>query len=168
MSGSTHVCVRSRVCPHSWTGWEPGDQASLICHTLNPICLGQFGGPSACLCTPPICTCHQHPRWGATSWVLQSLSISAETQVGGVTCLSSRPRELQTDAPPSRSEPGREEAPLRLGRCRGTRHSGLRDAGRGAQVRLSRGSPRPGPSCDFRGTTSTACRVVTPLWEAWL
>ena len=35
----------------------------------------------------------------------------------------------------------------------------------GAQLRLSWGSPRPGLSCDFRGTTGTTCHVVTPQRE---
>ena len=51
VTGSAHMCVCD-VCvhAHTWTGWEPGDQASLTCHTLSPICLGKFGG---LFCLPP-------------------------------------------------------------------------------------------------------------------
>ena len=43
------MCVHA----HTWTGWDPGDQASLTCHTLSPFASGSLGVCPACLHTAP-------------------------------------------------------------------------------------------------------------------
>ena len=128
------MCVHA----HTWTGWEPGDQASLICHTLSPICLGQFGGLS---CLPPHHTpagqARLSPGFGGTlrppslfrrlGGEAASLIVREETQrpAGSRSPVQSGWRRRDSDAGSrtpdvrgNRARPGSGGAPLRVRRSR--------------------------------------------------
>lgn len=147
MSGSARVCVRDTcVHAHTWTGWEPGDQASLICHTLSPACLGQFGGLS---CLPPHPTPAGHvigTRNGVSSAGRFRASASqVRRRWGAAPARPLGPGSSRQTRHPLGVSLGWGEALLRLSRCPGTRRSGRRNAGPGGPAAAQLGLPEAWP-----------------------